>query len=782
MMRTAYIAERKLGEPVFRYETGRLAAQADGAVLAQVGETTILVAATASQSARAGADFFPLTVDYEERMYAAGKIPGGFFRREGRPTERAILTARLIDRPLRPCFSKDLRNEVHIVAIVKAVDQENPPDVCAVNAASAALMVSGIPFDGPVGAVRVAHVDGRWVANPTFQEIEQSTFEMVVAGKRNLSGEADILMVEAGATETVSALVAEGAPEPDETLVAQGLEESKHWILEAIALQEELVNAAGVREQTKTWVLAPEYTDEIYRRVSDLAKDRVAKALTLAVKAEREAVMEEIATDVLDSFGEEAEELEEEVRASLRSLFKTMARERIVREGARIDGRKPDEIRPISCDVSVLPRIHGSGLFNRGETQVLSAVTLGMPKMEQMLDDLGIAESKRYMHHYNFPPFSTGETGFMRGPKRREIGHGALAERALLPVIPSEEEFPYALRVVSEVLSSNGSTSMASVCGSTLALMDAGVPLRGPVAGIAMGLIREGDDFVTLTDILGAEDNWGDMDFKVAGTKTMVTALQLDTKITGIPSQVLADAMRQATEARLFILEKMAEALPSPRPEVNPNAPRILAFKIPVDKIGEVIGPKGKRINEIVAATGVEVDIEDDGTVRIGSRESGAADEARRRIEEYANPRMPEVGERFQGKVVKIVDFGAFVSLTPTKDGLVHISKLGGDIRLRHAGDVLEEGEMLEVEVSDIDPMGKISLVPVTVPPKVAELPPDYAQAEVRGPRDRGDRGDRGDRPRPRGDRRDRGDRGGGRDRDRRPRRSREDGERRDGG
>ena len=769
---TAHRVERKIGQPVFKYETGRLALQADGAVLAQVGETTVLVAATASRGARPGLDYFPLTVDFEERMYAAGKIPGGFFRREGRPTEKAILTARLIDRPLRPCFNDDLRNEVHVVAIVKSVDQENPPDVCAVNAASAALAISGIPFEGPVGAVRMTHVEGSWIANPTWEQLERATFEMVVAGRRNDDGQAGILMIEAGATENAADLIEQGAPEPTEELVAAGLEEAKLHVLEAINLQEELVQLAGVREQTKEWILSPEFSDEVYGAVSEIARDRVSQAIQIARKAERESMMDDIVNDVLHALLERYPEGENEIRAALRKIFKSMARERIVKEGARIDGRGPRDLRQISCDVAVLPRIHGSGLFNRGETQVLSAVTLGMPRMEQMLDDLGVAESKRYMHHYNFPQFSTGETGFMRGPKRREIGHGALAERALLPVIPAEGDFPYALRVVSEVLSSNGSTSMASVCGSTLALMDAGVPLRAPVAGIAMGLIAEGGEFVTITDILGAEDNWGDMDFKVAGTANMVTALQLDTKITGIPSAVLAGALDQAREARLFILDKIAETLPQPRPEVNPTAPRIISFSIPVDKIGEVIGPKGKRINEIVAATGVEVDIEDDGTVRIGSREQESADEARRRIEELANPRMPAIGEKFDGKVVKIAPFGAFVSLTPTKDGLVHISKLGGNIRLRRVEDVLSEGDPLEVEVTDIDPMGKVSLIPVSPPPRLAELPADYEQAESRGGRDRGDRPpsrDRGDRPG-----RDRGGRDGRESRDRRPRRFRE--------
>jgi polyribonucleotide nucleotidyltransferase len=757
--------ERKIGEPVYRYETGKLAQQADGAVLVKVGEGAVLVTATASKGAREGVDFFPLTVDLEERMYAAGKIPGGFFRREGRPTEKAILSARLVDRPLRPCFPDGFRNEVHVVATVMAVDGANPVDVAAINGASAALVLSGIPFEGPVGAVRLAHVDGTWVANPTFQQVGEATFEIVVAGRRNASGEVDILMVEAGATETAFDLVAEGSPVVTEEVVASGLEEAKEWISEAISAQQELAQQVGPRPNPKKWVIAREYGDDVYARVAELAGGRLLQAFSQPEKVARERGLDELSEEVAAHLTEEFPERSKEVAAALRKLTKQLVRERILTEGRRLDGRGPTDIRPISCEVGILLRVHGSGLFTRGQTQVLSIATLGMLRMEQMLDDLGIAESKRYMHHYNFPPFSTGETGFMRGPKRREIGHGALAERALLPVIPNESEFPYALRVVSEVLSSNGSTSMASVCGSTLSLMDAGVPIRDPVAGIAMGLIAEGDRYVTLTDILGAEDAMGDMDFKVAGTHEMVTALQLDTKISGIPSEVLAAALGQAREARLFILAKIAEALPGPREELNVNAPRVIAFSIPVDKIGEVIGPKGKRINEIIAQTGVEIDIEDDGTVRIGAKEGGPAEEARQRIDALANPRMPAIGERFHGTIVKTAPFGAFVSLTPTKDGLVHISKLGGSIRLRKVEDVISVGDPLEVEVTDIDPMGKISLVPVTLPPRLAELPEDYQQGEPRAqrgdrpPRDRGERGDRGGRSR--GDR----DRGRGRER-----------------
>lgn len=755
--------ERKIGDPVFKLETGKLALLADGAVFGQVGETTMLVAATAAKAPREGTDFFPLTVDFEERMYAAGKIPGGFFRREGRAGEKAILTARLIDRPLRPCFPDGFRNGVHVVGIVHSVDQENPTDILAINLSSAALMLSGIPFEGPVGAVRLSHIEGSWVVNPTFQQDDNATFSIVVAGRRNPQGVADILMVEAGATAHAFELIDEGAPEVNEEVVAQGLEEAKPWILEVIALQEELVSAAGVKKQTKTFTIEGS-DDAVYQKAKTWAAENMGETLQIADKEEREFQLDGLSASLVQALEAEFPERSGEVKNAFNKATKAMVRDRIVNEGLRIDGRGVKDIRPISCEVGLLPRVHGTGLFNRGQTQVLSTVTLGMLKMEQMLDDLGIADSKRYMHHYNDPPFSYGEAGFMRGPGRRAIGHGSLAEKALLPVIPDEDEFPYALRVVSEVLSSNGSTSMASVCGSTLCLMDAGVPIKSPVAGIAMGLIAHEGKFVTLTDILGAEDAYGDMDFKVAGTETMVTALQLDTKITGVPSEVLAAALQQAREARLFILGKIKEVLAAPRPELNSNAPRIIAFTIPVDKIGEVIGPKGKRINEIIAATGVEIDIEDDGTVRIGAREAGPAEEARRRVDELANPHVPEVGEKFMGKVVKIVDFGAFVNLTGGVDGLVHISKLGGGVRLARVEDVLSEGDDLEVEVTEIDPRGKISLTPVNPPPRVAELPADYESKNPRPPRDGGGRSgprrdgggggrDRGPRNRDRGDR-----------------------------
>ncbi|HTT87642.1 MAG TPA: polyribonucleotide nucleotidyltransferase, partial [Acidimicrobiales bacterium] len=592
------------------FETGKLAGQADGAVVARIGDTMILMTATASRGVREGADFFPLTVDVEERMYAAGKIPGSFFRREGRAPDQAILTDRLIDRPLRPSFPDGFRNEVHIVGTVLGADLVNPHDVVAINGASAALMLAGIPFDGPIGAVRVAwSTEGAWIPHPTYQEGEASCFELVVAGRalsEEPGAEIAIMMVEAGGTEKSWSYYEAGAPRVTEEVLAEGLESAKTWIRESIELQRALVSRAG-RKPTIAYDLFTDYQPDVYDRVAAIATDPVAKANAITQKAERNAALDEVTAAVLSDLGTEFAGRESEIKAALRSLTKKIVRARIVEEGIRIDGRGTSDLRPLSAEVGLLPTAHGSGLFQRGETQVLNIATLGMPRMNQLLDTLGVVEHKRYMHHYNFPPFSTGETGAMRGPRRREIGHGLLAERALLPVVPSEEEFPYTLRLVSEVLSSNGSTSMASVCGSTLSLMDAGVPIKAPVAGIAMGLVADGGSYVTLTDILGAEDAFGDMDFKVAGTRDAVTALQLDTKIDGLPAEVLAQALRQARDARLTILDVMAGALAEPREEVSENAPKIVSFQIPVDRIGEVIGPKGKVINALQAETGTDI-------------------------------------------------------------------------------------------------------------------------------------------------------------------------------
>ncbi|HVF53572.1 MAG TPA: polyribonucleotide nucleotidyltransferase, partial [Actinomycetota bacterium] len=590
----ATTVERKIGDQVFRFETGRLARLAGGAVLASVGESTVLATGTSSNP-RGDADFFPLTIDVEERMYAAGKIPGGFFRREGRASEKAILNARLIDRPIRPAFPDGFRHEVHCVVTVMAVDNENPVDILALNAASCALALSDMPFEGPVGAVRVSHIEGEWVANPTWEEQDDATIELVVAGRVNDAGEVDIMMIEAGASEFVFDLVAEGAQRPDEELLADGIEFSKGYIAEAISLQNELVEKAGKPKGSTTgdnpdYPLFVDYSDEIMDAVKGLVQARIEEATAITDKAERRGKLKEIEVDVAAQLGERFPDAGGQIKAALRSLTKKVMRLRVVNENKRLDGRSIDQVRPISSDTGIVPRVHGSGLFTRGETQALTITTLGMARMEQMIDDLSLEDRKRYMHHYNFPPYSTGEAGFMRGPKRREIGHGALAEKALLPLIPKKDDFPYTLRVVSEVLSSNGSTSMASVCGSSLSLMDAGVPLRGGkhCGGVAMGLIAEEGKFLPLTDILGDEDAFGDMDFKVAGTEDVVTALQLDTKISGVPADVLRQALEAAQKARLHIIGEMNKTITSPHSELAEYAPRVLAIQVPVDKIGEV--------------------------------------------------------------------------------------------------------------------------------------------------------------------------------------------------
>ncbi len=698
------------------FETGRLAGQADGAVLGRLGDTVVLVTATAAKTVREGIDFFPLTVDIEERMYAAGKIPGSFFRREGRATDQAILTGRLIDRPLRPSFPAGFRNEVHVVGTILGADLENPHDVLAINAASAALMVSGIPFDGPIGAVRIAWSrDGSWIPHATYQEGEESTFELVVAGRALGEGsDADIaiMMVEAGGTEKAWTYYEEGTPKVTEEVIAAGLEASKRWIRESIELQRRLVADAGSKPAIP-YEPQLDYGDDVWERVVAVGTESLTRATSIVAKAERNAALDEAGAQIAATLDEELSGREREVKAAVRALTKQLVRRRIVEEGMRIDGRGPQDIRPLSAEVGIVPTAHGSGLFQRGETQVLNVTTLGMPRMNQLLDTIGIDESKRYMHHYNFPPYSTGETGFLRGPRRREIGHGLLAERALLPVVPSAEEFPYTLRLVSEVLSSNGSTSMASVCGSTLSLMDAGVPIKAPVAGIAMGLVHAEGRYTTLTDILGAEDAFGDMDFKVAGSADVVTALQLDTKIDGLPADVLAEALQQAHEARQTILGVMAGAIAEPRASVNEHAPKIVSIEIPLDKIGEVIGPKGKVINAIQQETGADINVDDDGTVgtvTIGAKDGRAVEEARRRLGLILEPPKAELGAVYPGKVVNITKFGAFVNILPGRDGLVHISKLGQGRRVERVEDVVELGQSLDVRVDDIDPQGKISL------------------------------------------------------------------------
>ena len=741
----AITLSREFGNSTLAFESGKLALQAGGSCVVTYGETQVLATCTTAQP-REGIDFFPLTIDVEERMYAAGKIPGGFFRREGRPSETAILTARLTDRPMRPSFKDGYRDEVQVVITVLSVDMARQYDIPGMNAASLATMLSGIPFEGPVGSVRLGLIDGEWVINPTFQDLEEATFDIVVAGRRNDSGQVDILMIEGEAPDNTWALLQGSGTTPTEQVVAEGLEAAKRAIDELIDMQLEFIATADVKP--RPFEPKPLYGPDTWA-AADTFKERLETAI-VPDRSEREAGMAEIKdllkAHLLETWGAESYAARQsEISPAWKDLQKKVMRARVIEHGVRLDGRGPKDIRPLSAEVGLIPRAHGSSLFNRGDTQALNVTTLGMLRMTQMIDTLDPEESKRYIHHYNFPPFSTGEVGRIGSPRRREIGHGALAERALVPVVPTEEEFPYALRLVSDILSSNGSTSMASVCASTLSLMDAGVPIKAPVAGIAMGMIAEGDTFVTLTDILGAEDALGDMDFKVAGTSEFVTAIQLDMKVTGLPGEVLAGALDQAKEARLQILEVLREAIPEPRTEVNPKAPRILTIKIPVDKIGEVIGPKGKKINEIVALTGADIDIQDDGTVFVGAREAGGADEAARIIDEIANPRPISVGEHFTGTVVNTTTFGAFVNLVPGRDGLIHISKLGKGKRLANVEDAVKVGDTIEVEVQDIDDRGKISLKPVgeewAIPEgmeqEAQDRPPRRDRDRDRRPRDR---------------------------------------------
>ncbi|MFM9376288.1 polyribonucleotide nucleotidyltransferase [Gordonia sp. VNK21] len=707
------------GQRTIRFETGRLALQAAGSVTAYLDEETmILSTTTASKNPKDHFDFFPLTVDVEERMYAAGRIPGSFFRREGRPSTDAILTCRLIDRPLRPSFVDGLRNEIQVVETILSLNPNDLYDVVAINAASASTQIAGLPFSGPVGGVRVALIGSQWVAFPTVEQLEGAVFDMVVAGRVTDTGDVAIMMVEAEATENVLELVAGGATAPSETVVAEGLEAAKPFIAQLCEAQKQL--AAASAKETRDFPLFPAYQDDAYEAVAEFATDRLGEALAIASKQDRDAATDALKGDVLEALGERFEGREGELGAAYRSLTKKLVRQRILTDHFRIDGRGITDIRALSAEIGIVPRAHGSALFERGETQIMGVTTLDMVKMAQQIDSLGPETSKRYMHHYNFPPYSTGETGRVGSPKRREIGHGALAERALVPVLPSVEEFPYAIRQVSEALGSNGSTSMGSVCASTISLLNAGVPLKAPVAGIAMGLVSDEvtidgkteTRYVALTDILGAEDAFGDMDFKVAGTKDIVTALQLDTKLDGIPSKVLAGALSQAKQARLTILDVLAEAIDEPD-EMSPYAPRITTIKIPMDKIGELIGPKGKTINGITEETGASISIEDDGTVFIGATDGPSAQAAIDKVNAIANPQLPKVGERFLGTVVKTAAFGAFVSLLPGRDGLVHISKLGNGKRIGKVEDVVNVGDKLQVEIADIDERGKISLVPV---------------------------------------------------------------------
>jgi polyribonucleotide nucleotidyltransferase len=709
----ASIDNGKHGTRTIRFETGRLARQAAGSVVAYLDDDTMLLSATtAGKTPKDQFDFFPLTVDVEERMYAAGRIPGSFFRREGRPGEEAILTCRLIDRPLRPSFVKGVRNEVQVVVTIMALNPEHLYDVVAINAASASTQLSGLPFSGPIGATRVALIEDQWVAFPSHPQLEQATFDMVVAGRVLDSGDVAIMMVEAEATEGSIELIAGGATRPTEEVVAEGLEAAKPFIAELCRAQAELAKVAT--KPAVEFPLFPDYSDEVLAAVTAEVSEPLASALTIADKQAREAELDRLKDLVKQNVGPQFEGREKEISPAYRALTKKLVRQRILRDKVRIDGRDLTDIRTLSAEVEVIPRVHGSALFERGETQILGVTTLNMLGMEQKLDTLSPQRTKRYMHNYNFPPYSTGETGRVGSPKRREIGHGALAERALLPVLPGRDDFPYAIRQVSEALGSNGSTSMGSVCASTLALLNAGVPLKAPVAGIAMGLVSDTVDgnteYVALTDILGAEDAFGDMDFKVAGTKEFVTALQLDTKLDGIPSGVLAAALKQARDARLHILDVMAEAIDGPD-EMSPFAPRVTVVKIPVDKIGAVIGPKGQMINGIQDETGADITIEDDGTIYVGAADGASAQAAVDKINAIANPQLPKVGERFLGTVVKTAAFGAFVSLLPGRDGLVHISKLGQGKRIGKVEDVVKVGDKLQVEIADIDQRGKISLV-----------------------------------------------------------------------
>ena len=736
------------------FEAGHLAQLADGAVMARIGDTMLLATVAAQRSAREGVDFFPLTVDIEERAYAAGKIPGAYFRREGKLSDQAVLICRLIDRPLRPSFPKGFRNEVQVVGTVFSADQENPHDILAINAASAALMISGIPFEGPIGAVRMAYTTaGVWAPHPTFAEGDAATFELVVAGRAltdSVESDIAIMMVEAGGTEGSFEKYADGAPKVSEDVLSEGLEASKLWIREAINLQRELVKAFVAERGPIETIEFPDfvdYQDDVYARVQAVGKAKLAEANKLTQKQPRQEALDAATKEIVAELSAEFPDRTIEIKAAVKSVTKKIVRARIVDEGMRIDGRGAADIRPLSAELDLFPMTHGSAMFQRGDTQVVNVTTLGMPRMRQQLDSITPDEWRRYMHHYNFPPYSVGETGRVGAPKRREVGHGMLAERALIPVLPNEQDFAYTLRVVSDIMASNGSTSMASVCGSTLSLMAAGVPIKAPVAGIAMGLVYEDGKYVTLTDILGAEDAFGDMDFKVAGTADAVTALQLDTKIDGLPADVLSKALHQAKEARLTILKLITDTIAEPRSEVAAVAPKIVTIEIPIDKIGEVIGPKGKVINTLQQETGADIAVDDDGvvgTVTIGAKDGRAVEEARRRISLILDPPVAEVGAVYPGRVVNIAKFGAFISIMPGRDGLLHISKmapLNGGKRIGQVEDVVELGQTLEVKVDDIDPQGKVSL----------SLAGEYAnmvvEEEPRAPRPpREDRGPREER------------------------------------
>ena len=699
-----------IGNAEIGFETGKLALQAPGSVVVTSGDTTVLVTTVANKSVRDGIDFFPLTVDVEERMYSAGKIPGGFFRREGRQTEKAILACRLIDRPLRPSFKDGFRCETQIIATVLSVDNENEYDILALNAASLGLQLAGVPLESAVGAVRMSLINDNWVVQATNTELEESVFDMVVAGSLNPKGEIDIVMVEAGATDNAFNKIDEGSAAPSENIVADGIDMSKEFIAKLIEAQKELVAKRDVPEID--WPIIEDYSEELKSQISEAFGSDIEAAMAITDRAERSEKQSELQEQAVEKFLDEEDDNTKAIKLAFKSIVKNTVRDRVLSGGARLDGRTPTDIRNISAEINLLPTVHGSSLFLRGETQVLNVTTLGMSRLEQMLDTIDTVTSKRYMHHYNFPPYSTGEAYPMRGPKRREIGHGALAEKALVPVVPPKVDFPYTIRVVSEAISSNGSTSQASVCASSLSLMAAGVPIREHVAGIAMGLISKDDTYVTLTDILGAEDALGDMDFKVAGTRNVITALQLDMKIEGLPADVLRKALNQAMDARHHILDIMEDTIAEPAESLSGNAPRLETIELPKDKIGEVIGPKGKNIKKIEEETGCSVEIDDDGILTLGSTEEEAIAAGKEMVMMIIDPPEAEVGAEYDGEIVSVATYGAFVNILPGRDGLLHVSKFHSSKRVNNTEAVVSVGDKVKVKVDSIE-NGKVSLSPV---------------------------------------------------------------------
>jgi len=719
-----------IGNSEIGFETGKLALQAPGSVVVTSGETTVLVTTVANKTVRDGIDFFPLTVDVEERMYSAGKIPGGFFRREGRQTEKAILACRLIDRPLRPSFKDGFRCETQIIATVLSVDNENEYDILALNAASLGLQLAGVPLESAVGAVRMSLINDNWVVQATNTELEESVFDMVVAGSLNSKGEIDIVMVEAGATDNAFGKIDEGSAAPSENIVADGIDMSKEFIAKLIEAQKELVAKRDVPEVD--WPIVEDFTEELKSQISEAFGSEIETAMALTDRAERSVKQSELEDQAIVKFLDDQDDNTKAIKLAFKSIVKNTVRDRVLNGGARLDGRTPTDIRNISAEINLLPTVHGSSLFLRGETQVLNVTTLGMSRLEQMLDTIDTVTSKRYMHHYNFPPYSTGEAYPMRGPKRREIGHGALAEKALVPVVPPKIDFPYTIRVVSEAISSNGSTSQASVCASSLSLMAAGVPIREHVAGIAMGLISKDDTYVTLTDILGAEDALGDMDFKVAGTRNVITALQLDMKIEGLPADVLRKALNQAMDARHHILDIMEDTISEPAESLSGNAPRLETIELPKDKIGEVIGPKGKNIRKIEEETGCSVEIDDDGILTLGSTEEEAIAAGKEMVMLIIDPPEAEVGAEYEGEVVSVATYGAFVNILPGRDGLLHVSKFHSSKRVNNTEAVVSVGDKIKVKVDSIE-NGKVSLSPV----EDLEIPEEAEGGESKNSRDR---------------------------------------------